>query len=137
MNRSGEFNSTSGNRKLFHTSSATMMLSAPRPGLRFGRMMLQNVRQRPAPSTSAASSSSFGSDSTNWRIRNTANGFTSIAGHDQREVGVDPAELAHQQVERDQRDLLRDHLRREEHDEDAPGCRGTGCARTRTRPSTR
>ena len=43
-------------------------------------MMLQNVRQRPAPSTSAASSSSFGSDSTNWRIRNTANGFTSIAG---------------------------------------------------------
>ena len=43
-------------------------------------MTLQKMRQRPAPSTIAASSSSLGSDRTNWRIRNTANGFASMPG---------------------------------------------------------
>ncbi len=80
MNRSGLFSSTNGKRKEFQTSSAAMMASAASPGFRFGRMTRKKVRNRPQPSIRAASSSSLGRLITNWRIRKTANGFTSMAG---------------------------------------------------------
>ena len=65
---------TSGHRKLFQDARKVRIPSVASAGLHSGSMMLQKIRNSPAPSTRAAWISSSGSDRKNCRIRKTPNG---------------------------------------------------------------
>ena len=67
------------NRNSFQANAKMIRPVAAIAGIASGRAMRQNEPKWPAPSTSAASSSSTGSSRKVWRTITTTNGSTKVA----------------------------------------------------------
>jgi len=65
---------TSGHRKLFHDARKVRMPRVASGGPHSGMTTRAKMRSSPAPSMRAASMSSSGMPSMNWRMRNTPSG---------------------------------------------------------------
>ena len=90
-----------------------------RAGFDSGTTIRVRIRRSLAPSMRAASMRSRGIPRKNCRSRKMKNGVPEERRDDERQVGVDPAQLRVDDVERDERDLGRQHHRRQhdhEHD---------------------
>jgi hypothetical protein len=70
---SGVLMITSGHRKLFQLDIKANTAKVASAGRTFGKMMRVKMVRCPAPSTSAASSSSVGTAKIDWRIKKTPN----------------------------------------------------------------
>src|ERR1044071_592589 len=87
---------------------------ATSPGRETGSRMRWMMANWPAPSTLAASRSSSGMVSKKPFIIHTHSGSVNVERDDQRQVGVEQPDLAEHQIQRDQQDRLREHLRGED-----------------------
>src|SRR5690606_4482865 len=69
----GSVLTTSGHSRSFHECITVITASAASAGLTSGSITEKKIRNRPAPSRTAASSNSFGIVAKNWRSRNVPN----------------------------------------------------------------
>ena len=128
---------TAGQKSPFHVPWNCRIATAASAGPASGRMTFQKVWKWPAPSIRAASSRSRGMPRKYWRSRKIE---VALIGEDQEDaqvvgrVRLGEPEHVHDLVDGHEAQLVRDHQRREDDDEDRPRGRESGGARRHSRP---